>query len=1569
MHTIHSISSRKGCSDFSPLIREVVHLSIFSAMIMIGSSLGFSQSTDWEANHFTTTHGLPSRMANALLEDQQGFIWVGTDKGIVRYDGYSWFNPIDQWEPENHLRDQCIYAIENWKQWIVVGSSFGLHIIDPVRHLLVERIIPNRDGKQPVQSIYIEQNGTIWCMYGSSLKLMRIQFSPDALELKIDTTFPMDSFAIFSFNGFPAIESDLEGHVWFSTKQGDLFKYRSNHLMEEIPSSFFGEPEEDFQITCFLRDASGRFWMGGRHGLFLKEGAGLERITGDPNPADEVDFVEVMHLYEDRQGLIWISRRDQLVTYDPNTKEFERKWYFVNNLNKFDDIHPSMAYNLAEQVNYCLPFGETPQERIWAFSVLDAKLHGQRSALGELKDYGYLAKQAYTSEGQALIKNGLVDRSGLIWVSSNHGIFTYQSRIPFHHIYLNKTEDQTSQGLSEVTDFLEDQYGNIWISSLNDKLNIIRDHQIATINMPEKKAINKINAVVCDDHHQLWIGTDMGLFAMDLSQGDFLKNQALNKPIVASSTEYSKYEGKYAVDGDLTTRWASLYYSPQNFTVDLERPISLSNMMIDWSGRPQHYNIQTSLNGTDWLTIDEPAKVYETSVIVIDQVARYVRINMLSRATIFNVGIREICLQSNHEPIEYLVAHNGMIHSPYVNDISVSDEAIWVATEQGLMIVEPNGKEILFHQILVTPEYDPTNDFKQVAIDPAGNCWLRQASSNQIWRWERSNRSFIPSTLPLPNHTISDLQVIDSNLYVLSTAGVFILHADRDWERISPNIDVLSMLHDMKGEIWLGTNGKGLFRGKPSDGGKYIFESYVNGNIPYRINNIYQDKYGALWLSSNHTICRIDVASQRFYELDMGDHLRPIAFEDSKGRLYFARAAGGFVQVNPAEYSPNGVEPVIAISKIQVDDRTILEQDLAQLNHNENNIKIDFTALHFDQSFKNTYAYRLSPNQKNWVDLDKSHQIVLSGLPPGKHLLEIKATNAHGVQMSQAFVAPIEINFPWYQQWWAYLLYFLVGLSTIIGYLRFQRRTLMTKQRLELEKNRAVRLLELDRTKNRLFTNVSHEFRTPLTVIMGVAKQIEGNSHKKEQILRNSDTLLRIVNQMLNLAKLESGVLKSHPQFSNIVPQVQGVIKSLQPLASRKEINIKFKTNQKKIFFRYDCDMMGTVFYNLVSNALKFSTRESEVTIDCRVDDHSQYFFLTVADQGPGVPSHLQNKIFERFYQVDDPSFPSATGTGIGLAVVKEFMKLMGGSVSVENVVPHGAQFRIALPLKGTQEMGYSPQVQQLNNESVPLQTFSSINEENGRELILLVEDCDDIASYLHGLLVPQFEFHHAKDGQQGLQMAKNLVPDLILTDLMMPVMDGLQLTKRLRQDDLTSHIPVVILTAKVTLEDRRKGMSAGAIAYLTKPFDEANLMLTIRNLLRLRHQIVQRLRSPHLSDSLTANEKREFTFLKNLHAAIDQHLDQTDFDARKLSQIMLLSQSQLYRKLKAITDQSIADYIRSYRLKKATDYLLQSDLTLREITFKTGFKSQSYFSRIFKQKFGNTPSVYRREHLHKTPF
>jgi len=821
--------------------------------------------------------------------------------------------------------------------------------------------------------------------------------------------------------------------------------------------------------------------------------------------------------------------------------------------------------------------------------------------------------------------------------------------------------------------------------------------------------------------------------------------------------------------------------------------------------------------------------------------------------------------------------------------------------------------------------------------------------------------------------------------------------------------------------LWICTKGGGLNRMNKITG-DFFHLTTKNGLPDDVLYGILPDEAKNIWGSSNNGIfCLLanpthDSLRWEFRNFTkayglQGDEFNTCAFAKlPNGNLAFG-GVNGLNIFNPAAILSTGFTPNVFITSILInntpvtagDNTAVLQNNIEatqsiSLNYLQDILTLEFSSLDFTASSQNKYRYQLVGIDKDWVESGTRRTATYLHLPAGKYMFKVQGSNSQGIWSDQIDELQITVLPPWWRSWWAYLCYALILALCIRAYFKFSLNRAKLKAQLNFEQLEAKRVKELDTVKTQLYTNITHEFRTPLTVILGMAQQVinKPEEHFKngmDMIVRNGQSLLNLVNEMLDLSKLETGKMQLHLVNGDVINFLRYIVESFHSLAESQHKQLHFLAGMDALHMAYDPEKIRQIVANLLSNALKFTPEKGNIYISVSEssitnDESTGTLIIKVKDTGIGIPEDQVQHIFDRFYQLDNSHTRKAEGTGIGLALTRELVKLMEGEIAVKSPptgASKGTEFTVTLPFKKilvTEEMIHSNlkdlYTQKINNGAVndiavadQIQPIE-INPEQGNKkpLILLVEDNADVVAYTASCL-PDYRLAVGKDGREGFDIAAEIIPDLIITDVMMPFVDGFELCRQLRHDERTSHIPIIMLTAKAGMESKIEGLQQGADVYLEKPFHREELLIRIKKLLELRQNLRQYyLKKAGLNNYTTAStpeeeaiateHKIEDAFVKKIREAIEMHITDASFTVEQLCKLVFMSHSQLHRKLDALTGCSPNKFIRMIRFNKAKILLKNPGNSIAFVAMECGYNDPGYFARIFKQEYNVTPQEWR---------
>lgn len=942
--------------------------------------------------------------------------------------------------------------------------------------------------------------------------------------------------------------------------------------------------------------------------------------------------------------------------------------------------------------------------------------------------------------------------------------------------------------------------------------------------------------------------------------------------------------------------------------------------------------------------------------------------------------------------------------SDYIRSMMDSKGRLWAETfRQGLFLREKG----IVHHIMQggIPAKDINYDIVRGFLeDHAHRIWVNYHGG--IGCFDEQRRRIVP----LGNKALEKYKVVNDfkedrlhRIWVAATQGLFVYSpASRralfpkdlvkdEATQVKLNGPCKVLLIDHQGWVWVGTL-NGLFVINPKDKSSRFF-GRAEGMPNEMINGLIEDRYGNVWVSTPSGLCRFQRLQDGEMKLMVFDSQNKLGKSNfgcmtvghlAGGNLFFGTQDGYYI-VNPADvkemkYTGHPIFTSLRVNNQElvpgkeVDGRTILTSALSAteklvLKHHENFITILFSGLNFDMPSHTYYKYRLKGMSDRWIEMNPQDGVGranFTDLAPGSYVLEVYSAGFDKVWSEQPATLLIEVQPPLWATWWAKLIYLLFFIAILTWGYRWKME--QNRKRMEDEKYK-----ELEEMKYRFFTNISHEFRTLLTLIItpigSILKRTTDSEtrHQLNDVSRNAGDLLQLVNQLLDFRKMEMNGERLNLQSGNLNEFIQYTTMKFMPLAEQKNIRLTFEDKTEGLFMYFDKDKVGKVLTNLLSNAFKFTKAGGKVNVcleKCILDSR-RCAHIVVEDTGCGIPKEEQGHVFERFYRTEQDSSSQQIGSGIGLNMVYEYIQLHEGKVSLESEEGKGSRFIVDIPTDLKREVQQeaseenciaSPVMDDVVDGAVGVQTSRKIEK-----TVLVVEDNEDFSHFLSQELGRIYnKVLMAKDGIEGAMKAEAENPDIIVSDVMMPRMNGTDMCRRIKENIETSHIPIILLTAWSTDEGRATGYKAGADAYIAKPFDMEVLLARISNLLEKQEK-----RQRDFSHSISLDPKTvtdsspDEDFLKEVIACIEKNIDNSEYTIDSLSTDIVMSRMSLYRKMKSLTGQTPADFIRTVRLKTAAKLLKEEKCTVSEACYRTGFASPQNFSKHFKEMFGVLPSQY----------
>lgn len=1353
-----------------------------------------------------------------------------------------------------------------------------------------------------ITSITEDSKGFIWI--GTNQGLNRF----DGYTFKVYKVRPEKKFSLKS-NKILSIFEDSHKTLWVGTDGGGLHYYDS--LVDDFhPVTINASSTRENRISVILEDLDKNLWLGnlGYPGGIGMYDHGKQHFTPydykdtkiiTKNSLDKIQAIRSIEL--DKDNNLWIGTFfDGVYKFNLRTKQF----------TKFPDTN---LHNKKVMTVYADDDGI-----IW-LGTFEGGLCRLDPSNGTFKNYTLSRGNKYSIASNR-VSSILPHKPGYLWIATSGGLCLFDVQKERFYTSSNNPSDPKSLSDDFLTVLFKDRNGLLWVGSQMNGVNMLETsrykfHSMVTTTSHYNDGItnNHINALLEDRSGSLWIGTFGG--------GLFRQQKPLKgRGILSSNFINYIYEG-----------------NPMKSKINTN---GISALMED-----SQENIWIG-HGSGGINIYNPDQNEFKSIRAIPE---------------------DITTLSVNQILSFFEDSQGRI---------------WVGTfTGGVNIVDKTSKKVIRHFDSVSGKKSLGGSNTRVIYqDRSNNIWLGHSNVGGFDRYDETNENFI-------HHTVKDS---DGNI-------------------ILGRHSITSFWDDGQGQLWVSSN-NGVFGLKTNQDtvynsaeGRVTIQNFKhfnerNGLISNEVFGMLPDDHGKLWISTNNGISCIDTNSGEIINYDESDGLvkgkfNPGSYLKSTSGHFLFGGVNGLSIFHPDSIVKNENPPALYITDFQLfnssvpigeqnDGRFSLTSSLQtirkiELPYQLNFLSFEFSALNYIAAHKNNYAYKLEGLHADWIFSGNNRTATFTNLDPGTYTFRVKGSNNDGVWNEQGASMIITILPPPWKTWWAYMLYSL-SLCILVF---VARREIVNRERLrakaKMKELETTKLQEVDQLKSHFFANISHEFRTPLTLLLGpienrLAQTTDATDKAELSIMkRNASRLLVLVNQLLDLSRLEAGTLKLACTYSSLTAFIKSISSQFSSMASSKKIHFSL-VGEPDIMLYFDSDKIEKIITNLLANAFKFT--EEHGTIELRITTREAtekfkngFVEITVKDTGTGIePQHL-SKIFDRFYQADASATRSYEGSGIGLSLTKELVELHYGNIRVTSETGKGSCFIIELPI-GNAHLKQS----EIAESDLQSQTITfPVNSDNvtsypkkdlsdSRVRVLIVEDNSDLRSYLTNILSETYSIFEAVDGEQGETVAIENIPDLIISDLMMPKKDGLELCKALKVNEKTSHIPVILLTARADLESRLEGLQTGADDYIAKPFDARELHVRIHNLIEIRKKIQIKFSNKlNLVDSEIKADSIEDRFLKNVKATIENHINDTTFSVEQLADELAMSSIQVYRKLKALSGYTPNELIRNIRLEHAAALLAQRAGNVSEIAYQCGFNNLSYFAKCFKEKFGVSPSEY----------
>lgn len=1337
------------------------------------------------------------------------------------------------------------------------------------------------------------------------------------------------------------------------------------------------------QVNCFLKDRKGFVWIGTAEGLNRFDGYTFKIFKYNPSDSTTLSDHHILDLFEDADGFIWINTRKGYNIYDPATERIDKD-----------------ANKAAKRLG--LP--DADFNRVLKNKNGDFWIHHNRLGLLQYVSsskrlvkirFSPQMQQAATQEKAAnpVISDFNEDENGNLWIVYNNGFLARLDSKTYIPTYQSSLLQARNFGNSVNHRVFVDADGEPWVYIIKAVRGAFyfdtRKNELISVNKSAsdfKLNNNIVSAIISGPDGKIWIGTDHGginLIDKEKRSVTFLQHNPNDPKTISQNSIMTLYKDPTGMiwAGTFKTGFCNYHKNIFKFSLIRNLPSSPGSLPFDdvnVFAEDKKGNIWIGANGGGLIYFDRKKNTFkqyrnipgDASSLSNDVVVSL----LLDKSDILWIGTYFGGLNSFDGKTFKRYLHNPADSASLIDDrvweiYEDSKRRLWIGTLGDGLDLFDRQKNTFKHYRPFAPNSISSDYIAAILEDKDGDIWIGTAYGIDVLK--KSTGKFVHFGHDARNPgSISSDAVISlakdqlGNIWIGTSQGLNVYEKKRNTfitynsENGLPDNSILTIAVDRKQDLWLGTT-KGLV---------HFHITKRNGTLPEKFEiRAYNE---------------VDGLQGRSFNENAAIRLR-------SGELIFG-GANGFTIFDPEKLEDESVGSDVVLTDFQIfnksikpdeklDGKVVLEKSISvtdeiRLNYSQNVFTIEFAALNFLHWDKNHYLYTLEGFNDQWFEADNNtRKVTYTNLDPGNYVFKVKIKEGNAVSGER--ILKIKIDPPFWKTPLAYVLYILA----IIGALAVARWILLERERLnfriEQERREALQLHELDMMKIKFFTNVSHEFRTPLTLMLtpleSLLKNLQADSGVRNQlsmIHRNARRLLNLVTQLLDFKKLEVEETEFRPEKGDIIQFIREITHTFSYLSERKHIAFTFQTDVESRYSLFDHEKLSRIMYNLLSNAFKFTPEHGKVSVKTRIlvfEDQEQLEVL-VEDSGIGIPKEAQEKVFNRFFQHALPDHMVNQGSGIGLAITREFVKLHGGNIAVESEEGRGSTFTIYLPLHA---------VQGGNDETEPLKV--PVKEElfeaempvaenpKNKPVLLLVEDNDEFREYLREVLQRDYQIHEAPNGKIGLEIILDMIPDLIVSDVMMPEMDGMQLCRTVKSDGRISHIPVILLTARAEEEQQLQGYETGADAYVTKPFRLDILQAQIRNLIKLREQFQKQFQKhiriePSEITVLSLDEQ----FITKAVKVVEEHIGDSEFTVEQLSSEMAMSRMYLYKKLLSLTGKTPVEFIRIIRLRRAASLLEKSNLSVSEIAYQVGFNNPKYFAKQFKEEYKVLPTEFRKKEV-----
>lgn len=1389
--------------------------------------------------------------------------------------------------------------------------------------------------------------------------------------------------ASLSSNRVDILKEDKLGFLWLKTYDSKIYRFdrrteNFDNVLEDI-----GAPKET-KIETFFQTSVGDMWL-------LTDNSGIYRIETDPveysftptlysssGAGENKIYDNTMFFYhEDRMKQIWLGTAKGLncLQYDNKTGKYRSTPLHLMSALKNHDYHFTCLAENKGLVWFGSEEGELAGCNLMTGEWRLAGLENSSpitTIQGKNNDVIYIATDGngifrFNTKNARVenhsnnpsverIKRIYIDSHNLLWLEGNsEGVIKTDPWFKSMRHYSQKTDANPSLQIGSNSSFYEDKNDILWIALKEGGFGYYNretdnfDYFFNKPGDPESKMSNSVNCFYVDTTGVLWLSTYFrGIEKVTLLRSNFhfmmLSQKSLNKTANEVRSVFEDRNGLLWIG----TKDGTLHILDRQNNIIREYSQEIAFGMV--------YSIFQGKDGTIWLGTKGHG--------------------LFSAKHSYKDGTGFVFTQYRNNPHNENSLSSDMVYSV----IEDAKERIWVGTfGGGLNLLErKDGKIQIKNTANSFKNYprDIASRIRHLKEDKRGNIWI--ATTEGLFRFNPDKSTHDDCRFFHYRKIPGDSSSLGSN-------------------------DVFYIFSDMNDSLWLGTLGGGLNKMTtyPGESQEPEFKVYtVDDGLPAdAILSIEEDNKDNLWLSTENGISVFNIHKQQFKNYDESDGIKYSAFSEAtscrraSGEIYFGSLYGLYF-FNPEDFPEKSIQPNLVLTNFRLFNQdvrpgaknsplsyAISETNEIVLKYHQNMFSIEYAGLDYRAQNKIQYKYTLEgfDNEVNgWHFVKNQHMATYTNVLPGKYIFRVRYANPDMIRQSREVKLNITVLPPPWKTGWAYTAYIIL----LIVIVEVTRRIAVTMIRL---RNKVVIEKEMTDLKLRFFTNISHELRTPLTLITGPVDEISRNenlsSKGKEYIQlieRNANRMLKLINQLLDFRKIQNKRLILKLSYVDICTFVNEICSNFKELASEKKIDFRINSNIGHLKLWFDEEKIDIVIFNLLSNAFKFTPSGKHVELNIQHKDEDDYVSIEVVDQGIGIPKDKAPLIFKRFSDIHASKGIKSVGTGIGLSLSKELIDLHNGKISFESTEGSGTKFRIELRLgdkhfnkEWVEFVEDSKLTLKISNPE--LRNSSALDyypdQEDGNEKIdvpeiLIIEDNIELRKFIADQFKDSFKIKEADDGLEGYEKAVHLLPDIIISDIMMPGMDGIELIKRLKNDFNTSHIPVILLTAKSSVESKLEGLKYGADAYLTKPFNTLHLKAQIYNLLNQRKLLIEkftnkvRLPDVHSEDEVVVTD-RDNEFLKTVVAIIEENISNSEFKIDQISRSIGLGRTSFFKKLKGLTGMPPIDFVNEYRLKSAFHLLQTGNYNISEVSYMTGFNDPGYFSKRFKERFKKAPSSY----------